>query len=400
VADTRYSYSVDLDNPTTSHSLAVLLVTPGSTVLDVGAADGSVARALAARGCRIWAVECDAAAASKAQRACERVVVGDVERLDLESVLEGRRFDFVLLLDVLEHLREPLATLERARDLLASGGRIIASIPNITHGALRLSLMLGSFTYTDTGLLDRTHLRFFDRRSAEALFADANLSIVERLRVKRGLSETEIPVDLSAVPPPVVQMLADDEDATTYQFVLVAIRSDGGPAPSGASLAERLQRRTEELETQCRELEGFARSLEQRNRERDGADEVRSELEVRMRELGQRHVELRHLQADLAVKEAFIAELRQAVAGLEGSRAETESLVATAREERDRTRVELERTRVELAHTQDQLERTQILVNSAGFRLLTKVSVMLRRYPRMYAVLRGAVRRLAGPQAR
>ena len=95
------------------------------------------------------------------------MIVGDVEQLDLDAALEGQRFDFVLLLDVLEHLRDPLAVLERLRDRVAPGGRVIASIPNVTHGAVRLSLMSGAFTYTETGLLDRTHLRFFDRRGAE-----------------------------------------------------------------------------------------------------------------------------------------------------------------------------------------------------------------------------------------
>jgi 2-polyprenyl-3-methyl-5-hydroxy-6-metoxy-1,4-benzoquinol methylase len=237
--DSRYSYNVDLDNPTTSHSLAILLVAPGSTVLDIGAADGSVARPLAARGCRVWAIEADADQAAKARTACERVIVGDVEDLDLEAAVEGRRFDVVLLLDVLEHLRNPLATLGRARGLLAPGGRVIASIPNVTHGAVRVSVMSGTFAYTDTGLLDRTHLRFFDRRGVETLFAEAGLRIVERLRVMRGLTETEIPIELSAVQPEILQMLENDPDATTYQFVLAGVPSHGERVPDVVSLAER-----------------------------------------------------------------------------------------------------------------------------------------------------------------
>jgi 2-polyprenyl-3-methyl-5-hydroxy-6-metoxy-1,4-benzoquinol methylase len=353
--ETRYSYNVDLEHPTTSQSQAVLLVTPGSTVLDIGAADGSVARPLAARGCRVWAIESDADAAAKARGACERVIVADVEDLDLTAALEGQRFDFILLLDVLEHLRNPLALLERLGDHLVAGGRVVASIPNVTHGAVRLSLMSGAFNYTETGLLDRTHLRFFDRRGAENLFADARLRIVERLRVSRGLTETEIPIDPSAFPPSVIQKLNEDPDATTYQFLLVAKPSEGEHLPESVSLAERLQRRTETLEAQYRELERYARALEQRHRdeiaeltqvitagqavhdelarmrsdfdrlglnsatlvddirkEREQAADIRSELERRMAELTQHHLEVRHLKADLAVKEAFITELRQA----------------------------------------------------------------------------------------
>ena len=368
---TRYSYKVDLLNADSSHSLAVLMIPPGSTVLDIGAADGSVARSLAERGCRIWALECDEEAASAARSVCQRVIVGDVETLDLDSELQGNRFDFILLLDVLEHLRDPLATLSRASRHLAPGGRVIVSIPNVTHGAVRLSLMSGSFTYTETGLLDRTHLRFFDRRGAEALMADAGLRIVDRLRVKRELHETEIPVDPSSVPPPVLKQLEGDPDATTYQFVFAASPSDDVhvTATTNESLAERLQRRVEELESQYRNLEAHHRStefeaqtrameLETRARteslDRARADELRGELEVRMGELAQRDLERRHLQADLLVKEAFITELRQLLAA---------------------TREELERIR-------------------PAVRFVTKLRVRAERHPRLYAWLRAIVRRL------
>jgi 2-polyprenyl-3-methyl-5-hydroxy-6-metoxy-1,4-benzoquinol methylase len=455
--ETRYSYNVDLEHPTTSQSQAVLLVTPGSTVLDIGAADGSVARPLVARGCRVWAIESDASAAAKARSVCERVIVADVEDLDLNAALEGQRFDFILVLDVLEHLRNPLALLERLGVHLAAGGRVIASIPNITHGAVRLSLMAGTFNYTDTGLLDRTHLRFFDRRGAENLFADARLRIVERLRVARGLTETEIAVDPSAFPPSVIQKLNEDPDATTYQFLLVGKPSDGEHAPDSVSLAERLQRKADTLEAQYRELEKYAQSLdrvvtdgkavaaelarvrtdletlglnaesllETIQRERAQAADIRSELERRMVELTQHYRESRHLKADLAVKEAFITELRQAVERAavlkdaavsnqaEQGRATTDALrqaLAAAEaalierqgqaQDADRRvtslRQQLSVAQGDLARTQEALERFQVLANSAGVRIVTNATRRLNRYPRAYRVLQGLVRKVAG----
>jgi len=395
LAELNYSYAVDIENPTTSHSQAVLLVAPGSTVLDIGAADGSVARPLVTRGCRVWGVELDPVAAARARGACERVLVGDVEEMDLQALLEGQRFDYILCLDVLEHLRRPLAVLTRARDHLAPGGRLIASIPNIAHGAVRLKLMSGAFTYTETGLLDKTHLHFFDRPGAEALIADARLRIVERLRVTREVTETEIPIDLSAVPPQLLQQLREDPDATTYQFIFVAMPTESAAAASiaGASLAERLQHRVIELETTYRELETYARSLEQQQRdqeahiesltsraaeeqastelERSRAQELREELERRIEELALRHVELRHLQADLAVKEAFIEDLRrtapaaQPVVGLHQRELEAE-LAALRR-----------------------------YADSAGFRLVERVIVSLRRVPFLFHPIRSLVRRAA-----
>ena len=347
MANTRYSYSVDLTNPTTSHSLAVLMVAPGSLVLDIGAADGSVARPLVERGCRVWALEADPEAAAKARSVCERVIVGDVEHLDLVEAVEGTRFDVVLLLDVLEHLRDPLAALERARELLAPTGRVIVSIPNVAHGAVRVSLMSGSFNYTETGLLDRTHLRFFDRRSAERLVRSAGLRIIERLRVTRGLTETEISIDPAAVAPDILKALEADEDATTYQFVLAAVPATGEYIPDTMTLAERLQRRTVELESEYRRLEAYARSLEPLASRASSL----SELETAV---AQKDLELRHAMADLAVKEAFIAALRQ------------------------------------------ELSTLRTIADSAGVRIVNNVTGRLSRHPRVFGWVRRIARRVAG----
>ena len=406
MAELNYSSTVNLQDLTTSHSQAVLLVTPGSTVLDIGAADGSVARPLAARGCRVWGVERDPGAAARAHGACERVIVGDVEAIDLEAQLADRRFDYILCLDVLEHLRDPLAVLTRLRDYLTTGGRVIASIPNVTHGAVRLSLMSGAFRYTEKGLLDSTHLRFFDRAGAEGLFADAGLRIVERLRVARGLTETEIPIDPAAVSSAILQQLREDPDATTYQFILVGVPADGANATAlaGASLAERLQRRVEEIEANSRELETYARSLEMQGRDLQGNIEelrsLRAELERRMQELALRHVELRHLQADLAVKEAFIAELR-------GVRTELERRMEELTQRHGELRhlqadlavkeaciAELRQTTLSIADREElNLLRA---VNSPGFRELAGVARRLSRYPRTYRFLRSVARRVGG----
>src|SRR5579859_5951000 len=140
MARSRYSASIDLANLNDAHSLGILSVPAGSRVLDIGAADGSVARVLKERGCRVWAVELEAAVARQARRHCEQVVQGDVEALDLAAEFDSLSFDAILLLDVLEHLREPQRVLREAAALLAPSGRVVASIPNVSHADLRLHL--------------------------------------------------------------------------------------------------------------------------------------------------------------------------------------------------------------------------------------------------------------------
>ena len=209
---------MNFDEP---HSLAVLLVPARSRVLDVGCGDGTVARLLAAQGCSVWGVERDKELAELANDACDHVVVADVEGLDLAE-LGDDPFDVVLCLDVLEHLVDPVEALRRLTTRLAPTGRVVASIPNVAHGAVRLQLLEGSFRYADSGLLDRGRLHLYDRRGVEELFASAGLDVVEWLEIRRGLQETELPVEPERWPAQVIAELQADPDATVYQFMVTA----------------------------------------------------------------------------------------------------------------------------------------------------------------------------------
>jgi 2-polyprenyl-3-methyl-5-hydroxy-6-metoxy-1,4-benzoquinol methylase len=293
----RYTREIDLDDTNNAHSLGVLAVAPGSRVLDVGCAAGHVGRVLRERGCVLWGVEIDADAAALAADAYERVVVGDVDELDLTSELAGLEFDVVLMLDVLEHLKQPERALRQVRPLLPPGGKVIASIPNVTHAALRLELLGGRFRYRETGLLDRTHLRFFDRHGVEELFKDGGFAVDEMLRVTRQLDETEFAVNFDELPAEALAVATADEDATTYQFLAVATPRDPVPAAPpvrAASLAERLQAERDALKQQVAEGARYVESLEAQHGEQ------------------LRHIELERelLYNDLMVKEAYIAELR------------------------------------------------------------------------------------------
>jgi len=334
VTASRYAADVDLEGLNTSHALAVLGIEPGSTVLDIGAADGSVARRLVERSCRVVAVEIDPQAARGAEDSCERVIVGDVETLELASALEGHVFDVVLLLDVLEHLRDPLATLKAAAHLARPGGRMIISVPNVTHAAVRLQLLSGRFQYTDAGLLDRTHLHFFDRAALEELLAQAGLTVLDRMRTVAGLTETEIAVDPGAFEGQTVAEALSGEDADTYQFVYFVSPRAGSSSSQGPSLGEALQRRALEAERLRVEAEAYVRTLQKRIRELEPASERTGELEQelrrRMEELALKHEELRSARMDVAVKEEQIAYLQAELAPVHARRERIEGAAAHA----------------------------------------------------------------------
>jgi 2-polyprenyl-3-methyl-5-hydroxy-6-metoxy-1,4-benzoquinol methylase len=169
-----------------AHRLVLEEVPDGSRVLDVGCATGYLAAELSRRGCTIDGIEFDPVAAQQAGAHCRDVFVGDLEapstQAEVQRMLAGTRPEIIICADVLEHLRDPWTVLAWLRTLLAPGGRAVISVPNIAHWTARRALLRGRFDYTDHGLLDRTHLRFFTRASAAELARRAGFAVrAERL---------------------------------------------------------------------------------------------------------------------------------------------------------------------------------------------------------------------------
>ena len=220
-----------------SHRVQLDLIEGGSRVLEIGAAAGHMTRALSGKGCEVTAVEQDATLAESARRFCQRLVVTDVESEGFEKHLEGERFDVILLGDVLEHLKEPDAFLKRLRRHLSPRGCLVACVPNVAHGAVRLALLQGHFDYRPAGLLDRTHLRFFTRTSLSSMLDDAGYVISDLQEIRCGFFVTEIPLDLAQIPVGTLRLLCRDPEATAYQFVLRAYPQDSAVPALARNLA-------------------------------------------------------------------------------------------------------------------------------------------------------------------
>lgn len=218
----RYEFEeIDLDSDSL-HADVVRLVGEDVRVLELGPATGYMSQAFAKRGCTVVGVEVDPEMAERAAQVCERVVVGDLDQLDLGVELGEERFDVIVAADVLEHLRDPLGALVRLRDFLEPGGHFVISIPNVAHGSVRLALLTGHFEYQDIGLLDSTHLRFFTRETFEQLLDEAELGLAEMHRHELNLDASEVPYDAESVPEELRRELERDPDARTYQFVFKA----------------------------------------------------------------------------------------------------------------------------------------------------------------------------------
>ena len=124
-----------------------------------------------------WGLELFEAAAALAREHFDEVIVGDAEVL-VESAFQDLRFDLILCLDVLEHMVDPWRFVDRVQRLLAPGGRMVISVPNVRCAQVLWPLLMrGQWQYADEGILDRTHLRFFTRESAIALASTAALQV-------------------------------------------------------------------------------------------------------------------------------------------------------------------------------------------------------------------------------
>jgi SAM-dependent methyltransferase len=149
-----------------------------SRVVEVGCGEGFTLEYLRGNGRCQWTcgVELVPEAAQQASLRVDEVYEGNIETMDLP--IEPSSVDAILCLDVLEHLVDPWSVIHKLHTLLRPGGVIIASIPNVRHFRVLFPLLVsGRWEYTSAGLLDKTHLRFFTKRSAMALMECSGLHI-------------------------------------------------------------------------------------------------------------------------------------------------------------------------------------------------------------------------------
>jgi 2-polyprenyl-3-methyl-5-hydroxy-6-metoxy-1,4-benzoquinol methylase len=148
------------------------------TTLEFGCGCGVFSALLKDRfGTESWAVEIEPAAAQEAARRLDRVIQADA-LLGVAQVPD-HHFDCILFLDVLEHLVDPYRLLREVKAKLTPDGVVVASIPNIRYYRTLVKFVVhGEWHYEDRGVLDKTHLRFFTRKSIVRMFEQSGLRIL------------------------------------------------------------------------------------------------------------------------------------------------------------------------------------------------------------------------------
>jgi 2-polyprenyl-3-methyl-5-hydroxy-6-metoxy-1,4-benzoquinol methylase len=174
----KYRYATFNNNEFESHKLVYSMIDSNSKVLDIGCATGYYAKELLKKDCETWGVDIDENALKIASKYCKKVVVSNLDQVNSFQI-PNKYFDYVLLLDVIEHLVHPENILAIAKLHLKDNGYVIVSVPNIAHASIRWMLSKGEFQYTNTGILDNTHLHFYTKKSIGDVLGLAGYKILK-----------------------------------------------------------------------------------------------------------------------------------------------------------------------------------------------------------------------------
>lgn len=223
----KYDINLDMNNDNSSHVKILKQILSGSMVLECGCSTGNMTKYLKENITEnIYIIEIDQMAYSVAAQYAKDGICTDLSKDKWVKKFSNLRFDYILFADVLEHLSNPVQVLKKATKLLKANGKILISLPNIAHNDILIRLFNDKWDYKDTGLLDKTHVRFFAADNLDKLCASAGLGIVRQDFTFRSTFNTEQRMYHDKRIEPLVQALKTHRFGTVYQFILTAQRCE------------------------------------------------------------------------------------------------------------------------------------------------------------------------------
>ena len=213
-----------------------LVISTGSLkrILDVGCGYGYTGELLKSNGAiKVDGIELESDACEEAKRRLDQIYQGSAENGDLISSLGS--YDCIICADVLEHLNDPWITLTLLRNHIHKNGRLVCSIPNIRYFKVISNLLLfGEWNYQEAGILDKTHLRFFTRKSIELMFKQSGYEInIIRQKIRRvtaifnfitfGIFSDFFPMKFYIIAYPTMKLNENSNKIKFWSFDLVKI---------------------------------------------------------------------------------------------------------------------------------------------------------------------------------
>jgi ubiquinone/menaquinone biosynthesis C-methylase UbiE len=180
---TIYQSTIDMSKPSDARVCEINFIDEGALVLDVGCACGDLGIALKQyKNAEVWGLDYNL---ERVEIARSTKAYNDVQQVDLNKVSLSdfvsfkKKFNYIVCGDVLEHLIDPRGVLLVLMEFLKDDGYFVISLPNVAHTSVKATLLNNDWTYTDIGLLDESHLRFYTYKTMAILFAKLSGRIEE-----------------------------------------------------------------------------------------------------------------------------------------------------------------------------------------------------------------------------
>lgn len=192
---------------------AVREITPKSSILDVGCGVGGFGKWLRdEKKCKVDGIDGHPDAVKEARKNLDKSYLIDLNNLEqVQDFIRGKSYDSITFIDVLEHCHYPKQLLSIFSEALNKDGRVIVSLPNIAHYSGRMRLLKGNFDYDDSGLFDRTHVKFYTRKTSRELIESSGLKIIREMNTSPDKGWRKI-------------VSKFDPTLTAIQFVMVATK--------------------------------------------------------------------------------------------------------------------------------------------------------------------------------
>jgi 2-polyprenyl-3-methyl-5-hydroxy-6-metoxy-1,4-benzoquinol methylase len=220
-----YNKGISISDDTTAGKL-LAFVGHDKKVLEIGCASGIQSKILRdVFRCNVVGIEINPIAAEQAKHYCDQLIVGDIESMGLRERLGDKKFDVILMADVLEHLKRPDIILDKLKTFLNDeSSYIVISVPNIVHASVVYQMMQGIFNYSDFGLLDDTHIRFFSKYGITELLNKTGFDVIELRRVLCDPTQSEIKIDINSIDDYNIMtyLLSQNQESLVYQYVIKA----------------------------------------------------------------------------------------------------------------------------------------------------------------------------------
>lgn len=219
----NYDFGYEIQNGSTME-WAINVVKNDSEVLELGPAIGTLTKHLTEdKNCKVDIVEIDEEAGKRALRfarnGCIGICNGNLETDVWYEKYKDNKYDYIIILDVLEHLKNVQELLERLKTILKDDGEIVLSLPNVAHNSVAIELLCNKFHYTKVGLLDETHLHFYTYETICDLLEKNGFNIIEKNAHQLRVGENEIKNSYEDIPSSVAAFLRTREYADVYQFL-------------------------------------------------------------------------------------------------------------------------------------------------------------------------------------